>query len=264
VVITLALHDPADLGLLGLPALGRAGGPGRGHTLDGHAVQIFQSPPVIDAVAAATARHGAAPSGSEPLVVGPLPDRTDRAELGAVDGRITLGLRDRDLLAARVTLPAGLPFVITGPPRSGRSHALELVLEQAPAGPRSVHRRPADAATFRAEIAAWLASPRPHLFAIDDAETLDDPDGVLEALATRRHPDGLLVVAVRSDVWRTAYGSWLTSLRPAGLGLVLAADPARDGDGWSVALPRVPPDAPPGRGVLVDGGAADVIQVADG
>ena len=46
---------------------------------------------------------------------------------------MTVGLRDRDLLTAHVRLSGGLPFVIAGPPRSGRSAALRMLARQAPA-----------------------------------------------------------------------------------------------------------------------------------
>ncbi len=264
VVLTLALDDPSDSGLLGLPPATGSSLPGRGRTLAGDAVQVFRPGPVAETVAAIAARHDPAPPGTGPVTIGPLPERVDRGALGSVDGVVTIGLRDRDLLPARVTLVPGLPFVITGPPRCGRSHALDLVLDQAPSWPRTVHRRSADPVAFLEAARRWLAEPRPHVFAIDDAEALVDADGALEALATCRHPEGLLLVAVRADAWRSAYGTWLAALRPASTGLALSPDPARDGDGWTVALPRLAAGAPPGRGVLVDDDGAEVVQVADG
>ena len=96
---------------------------------------------------------------------------------------------------------------------------------------------------------------------MDDAEALAGPDDVLRALVTRRHPDALIVVGVRADAWRSAYGSWLAELRPATHGLALAPDPVHDAESWTVPLPPVGPAPPPGRGVLV-GDGADVIQVA--
>jgi hypothetical protein len=85
---------------------------------------------------------------------------------------------------------------------------------------------------------------------------------VLRELVTRRHPDARIVVGVRADAWRSAYGAWLSELRPAAHGLALAPDAVHDADSWTVALPPVGPNPPPGRGVLVDDGEAAVIQVA--
>jgi len=145
-----------------------------------------------------------------------------------------VGLRDRDLLTAHATLCGGVPFVIAGPPRSGRTTALRLVADQAPAG----------------------------TVVVDDAERVDDADGHLRRLVTRRDPDDRLIVAVRTDVWRSAYGTWLADLRPAAAGLALGADPVRDLDLWAAPLTSAGPSAVPGRGLLVDAGGAELVQVA--
>ncbi|MET0489568.1 MAG: hypothetical protein ABW143_04975, partial [Acidimicrobiales bacterium] len=182
-------------------------------------------------------------------------------DLEDVGPGIGLGRRDRDLRPARTQLRPGTVFVISGPPQLGRSTAMARFLT-APDRPLTVYRAGGDAERFRAEVRAWLDGPRPRLFAVDDAETLTDPDGVLRDLVTRRHPDARIVVGVRADAWRSAYGSWLSELRPAGHGLALAPDPVHDAESWTLALPPLGPSPPPGRGVLVDDGQAAVIQVA--
>lgn len=70
-----------------------------------------------------------------------------------------------------------------------------------------------------------------------------------------------LLVAVRADAWRSAHGTWLADLRPCASGLALRPD-VRDAELWLSALPSVGPAPPPGRGVLVVDGRADVVQVA--
>ncbi len=102
----------------------------------------------------------------------------------------------------------------------------------------------------------------PHLFVVDDAEQIDDPHGDLRDLVSRRHPDALVLVGVRADAWRAGYGSWLAALRPARNGLALRPDPVRDADAWVCPLPPVGPTPPPGRGVLVTDGTAEIVQVA--
>jgi len=257
-LVVLGLDDPADYGLLGLRPPTRAPSPGRGRSSVGHEVQLGL---VDTSVAEVTAAHGPPAPGTGPPSVGPLPRQLSRRDLEADGPGLALGRRDRDLGTARVELLAGAPFVISGPPRSGRSSALHRLLA-APDRPPTVHRPGDDADRFRAEVRAWLERPGPRLFAVDDAEALADPDGVLRALVTRRHPDALIVVSLRADAWRSAYGSWLAELRPAGHGLALAPDPVHDAESWIVPLPSVGPVPPPGRGVLVGAGGADVIQVA--
>jgi hypothetical protein len=140
--------------------------------------------------------------------------------------------------------------VVSGPPRSGRTTALDLLAGQL------------DLPILRVEAAekvrAWLEDPLPQAFVIDDAERLADPDGLLRELVNRRHPDGVVLVGVRTDAWRSAYGTWLADLRPAADGLALRPDPAHDAELWTTPLPTVGAEAPPGRGVHL----GEIVQVA--
>jgi S-DNA-T family DNA segregation ATPase FtsK/SpoIIIE len=257
-VVALGLDDPADYGILGLRPPSRPLPPGRGRCGAGHEVQVG----LVDCSAVeVAAAHGPLAPGSGPPSVGPLPARVSLRDLDDDGPGVALGRRDRDLLPARTLLRAGATFVISGPPQSGRSTAFARLLS-APDRPLTAYRAGDDAERFRAEVRAWLDQPRPWLFAVDDAETLPDPEGVLRDLVTRRHPDARIVVGVRADAWRSAYGAWLSELRPAAHGLALAPDAVHDADSWTVALPPVGPNPPPGRGVLVDDGEAAVIQVA--
>ena len=72
-------------------------------------------------------------------------------------------------------------------------------------------------------------------------------------------PTPLVLLTVRTDTWRS---SWLADLRPAGHGIALGADPLHDADLWTAPLPVLDLPAPPGRGVLIDAGTAEVVQVA--
>lgn len=264
-LVALGLDDPADHAVLGLPVPTAAPRPGRGQTRAGDEVQLARPGPgdLATVVAAVAASQPACAPGRGPGSVGPLPERVALAPLGRRDGAVVIGLRDRDLRFAAVALRPGDRFVIAGPPRSGRSAALDLLLAAPGLPARTVLRRGDDPGAFLAVVTAWLHAPAPHLFAVDDGELLGDPDEVLRALVARRHPEATVVVTVRSDAWRSAYGTWLAELRPADRGLALAPDPARDLECWTVALPPLGPGRPPpGRGVLLSDDGADVVQVA--
>ena len=258
-LLALGLDDPSDYGLLGLRTPGRPEPPGRARSPSGHEVQVA----LIDATVSRVAtRHGPATPGSGPPSVAPLPHRVSARTIRATDGTVALGLRDRDLGPARIDLRPDAPFVVAGPPRSGRSTTLALLLAQAPDRPRTVHRSGGDPADLTRAVRAWLNRPSPHLFVVDDAELVADPDGDLRALVTRRHPDALVVVSIRADAWRSGYGSWCAELRPGVSGLALSPDPVHDADCWAVPLPALDPAPPAGRGVLVGDGTAEVVQIA--
>jgi len=258
-LVVLGLDDPADYGLLGLRPPTRDAPPGRGRTAEGHELQIGRLD--LDAAQVAVG-HGPVGGGRGPDPVTPLPARVDLASLVRHPDHATVGVRDRDLCPATVDLLGDGPFVVSGPPRSGRTAALTLLAAQAPRLPSTRHRPGDDPERLRRAVADWLARPAPHLFVVDDAEQVEDPDGDLRALVARRHPDAIVLLAVRADAWRTGYGSWSAGIRPAGRGLALRPDPVHDADAWVCPLPAVGPAPPPGRGVLVVDGTAEVIQVA--
>jgi hypothetical protein len=112
------------------------------------------------------------------------------------------------------------------------------------------------------DLPSWLEDPIPAAFLVDDAERLTDADGSLAALIRGRHPDAVVVLALRADALRTG-GGWLADLRPAELGIALDPDAVRDPVAWACPLPQAGRrPRPPGRGVLVDHGGAEVVQLA--
>ncbi len=190
---------------------------------------------------------------------------------------LPLGIGDLDLAERALVLHPGEHILVAGPPRSGRTTTLALAAFQA----QQVGARVVLLTTTGTDHVGWAMAPdtttsstdvlatqveaaagRPLLVLIDDAETLDDPDGVLEQLLQRPPDHVRVIVAGRSDRLRSAYGHWTRHLRGQGLGLALRPD--IDGDDiWGVRLPRYPHLTwPPGRGVLLGGGDADVVQVA--
>ena len=107
---------------------------GRGWTADGDEIQLVAPPePDVRTAVAKVAALAAVPRpGLGPVDLRPLP-----SEVRAIGA---LALRDRDL--ARIDLPVrpGVPLVVAGPPRSGRTHAFEHLLRQRADRPLSVVR----------------------------------------------------------------------------------------------------------------------------
>jgi energy-coupling factor transporter ATP-binding protein EcfA2 len=113
--------------------------------------------------------------------------------------------------------------LIAGPPRSGKTTALQT-------------------------IAAVLGD---HLF-VDDA-------GHVDAIELTRP----VVAAARTDDVRGSYGHWLRELRKSRTGLLLQPDLSTDGDLLGVRLPRrSSTPLRPGRGFLVEHGETRLVQIA--
>jgi S-DNA-T family DNA segregation ATPase FtsK/SpoIIIE len=109
------------------------------------------------------------------------------------------------------------------------------------------------------------AAPGPVLLLVDDADELADLDGRLDAVVAGGVParDDLLVAAAgHAGVLRGLYAHWTRSLRRHRLGVLLCPRPELDGDLLGVTLPlRTPVAMVPGRGYLVEGGAAELVQL---
>jgi energy-coupling factor transporter ATP-binding protein EcfA2 len=113
--------------------------------------------------------------------------------------------------------------LVTGPPRSGKTTALQTI-----------------------------ARVLPHHLFIDDAATIDAVE-----LAQP------VVAAARTDDVRGSYGHWLREIRKSRTGLLLQPDLGTDGDLLGVRLPRrSSTPLRPGRGYLVEHGEARLIQIA--
>jgi S-DNA-T family DNA segregation ATPase FtsK/SpoIIIE len=197
---------------------------------------------------------------------------------------IPIGVAERTLSAAGLVVYEGEHALVTGPARSGKSTTLLTVAAAcratrpdvsviAVAGPRS----PLDGEASMDEVLAPHAvgdklmslvegagaAGRLALVLVDDAESLDDPGGVLERLSTSDRPRLLLVAAGRNDGIRTGYSHWTRPLRRSKLGVLLRPDVDLDGDILGASLPRRAPVAMvPGRGYVVNSGEAELIQVA--
>lgn len=175
--------------------------------------------------------------------------------------RLPLGIDGRNLGVAVARLRPGHPFLICGPPGSGRSTALATMAAAARAAGCEVVG--ADA-FLGPRIAAAAEGDSPLVVLVDDADRVSDPGGILANLAASKDGNVSLVAAVPPEAVRSAFGHWTVDLRRAGAGLVLRPRSDLDADVLGVPLlPRWPVTlSTPGRGVLVSDGEPIPIQVA--
>lgn len=293
--LVLRLASEMDYAVLGLrpDEFPSKAGPGRG-LLDGVEVQVAllgeeatvsgQSASV-GRLAGAMRRAGA-PEAPE---IHRLPERVSLAGLPVrTAGRVTFALDDETLQP--IGLDPGGIFLVTGPSRSGRSTAVATLcaaMHRAVPGLKA-HFFSADASPT-ALLEGWttIATSPPdaerNARALVDAAASGDWDGVqvlvvvegvaefvngeaddalqelLKQVRTRRH------FALVEGENATVSSSWplLTAARSGLQGLSLQPD---QGDGlqlFKTPFPRVSRgDFPPGRGLLVGGGRATVVQVA--
>ncbi len=180
---------------------------------------------------------------------------------------VPFGVGGNTLRVVRLVLRAGEPFLICGPPRSGRSTALATIVAAMahcwPDVALATLRRGADPAEFVEEVREVRRCHGPVLVVIDDVERVEDPQGVLARLLIDDGNDLRVVVAGRADLLRAAYGHWSAAARRSRHGLALRPNPDVDGDLWQAPLPRrLQVRGGPGRGVLVHDGSVEIVQVA--
>ncbi len=220
-----------------------------------------------------------------PTPLGTLPRSVSPEDLGSVlrvDGEpwlLPVGVAEPTLEPATLPIYPAEHFLIAGPARSGRSGLLQAIARLlADATPRVgltvVATRPSPlrclggntrVVTNPRELPALLAElvdpAVRHVVLIDDAETLDDPEGAIDALLKRLLPDVHVVAAGRADQLRTAYGHWTQIIRRSGTGVLLRPDVDFDGDLLAARLPRQAPVAvTAARGWMVHGGEAEFVQ----
>jgi S-DNA-T family DNA segregation ATPase FtsK/SpoIIIE len=172
-------------------------------------------------------------------------------------------------------------MIVAGPARSGRSTVLESLALVAKGSCRTMmvsaialrESQLRDAtevdqvASTREKIPALLervsSHAGPQLLLVDDAESVDDPDGSLARLVAAGPAELHFAVAARADALRSQFGHWTQGVQRSRSGLLLNPDIDLDGALLGVTLPRRE-SAPRavGRGYLVHGGSAEFIQVA--
>ena len=216
-----------------------------------------------------------------PQQVRVLPDVVALASIARSDEGFTIGLRDVDLGPAVLNLePTG--FLVAGPPRSGKTTALEALVAGAPRSVTDVmivaaaesnltQERPGcEVALGESDGASLLkhaVSSGAHdlLVVVDDLDEFlhTDVPGALSELL-RVGPERNIRVAVSSDAeaCRRVYDGPLKDIRASRSGLLLRPDVTLDGELVGVRLPNVDTtEWPPGRGYLAVRGAYELCHV---
>jgi S-DNA-T family DNA segregation ATPase FtsK/SpoIIIE len=291
----LHLHDPHDAGPLGVPAARNPMAvPGRVYAIpEGLEAQL--------ALPSRRAPRGAILGGPEAAPIEPIdpipslvvsdsllsarPTERRVGEVSAVGGDtdvVALGVDCTTGNTAFLEIPEGEHVLVLGPARSGRSTTLTRVMvawrTAHPDGtvlavlPRrsAVDRQQVDHVVQVAELGSHPSLISPHasgrrniLLLVDDAELVDDPDGLLATLAASRRPGVTIVAAARPDAIRQTYGHWTGVVRRSRLGVVTTGGGDTDGDVLGVVLPRRSPLRPRvGLAWLVDHGHVTLVQVA--
>ncbi len=275
------LADPVDCAAAGLArAEVPAPLPGRAVLLPGR-LQAQVGLPAAALPAEVAHRWSGVAGTARPVEV--LPLRVADVGPARVEGdrwRLPVGVAESDLSVAATTLYEGDGLLVAGPARSGRSTVLAALVAAlraggvhvvASGGRRSpLHACPAvddwvPAAELPAAAGRLRDATAPTALVVDDADLLDDPEGVLAAVVAAPGPALHVVAAARADTLRTAYGHWTGALRRSRTGLLLRPDVDLDGDLLGATLPRRAPVAlTVGRGYLVADGVVTLLQAATG
>ena len=260
---------------------------------DGRELQVARPADPVGTVAAVARQWGLIDVAVRPPAIRCLPIRVAEDELllrpdcrgrGRRADRgaslvLPLGIDGETLGPSHVELHSGEHLLVAGPARSGRSSTLALLGRMAvrvePSAtvvalvPRGAGTdlpwpcAPCSPCSTVAELAAAVAAAaddRPLVVLIDDAELVDDPEGVLARLLTG---EANVLAAGRTDALRSAYGHWTQDLRRRRRGLLLQPGSDVDGDLFGLSLPRWPvAPAATGRGYLVADGHSTLVQVA--
>jgi S-DNA-T family DNA segregation ATPase FtsK/SpoIIIE len=284
------LADPLEAGLVGLSGSLPDLPPGRYvDAVTGLVAQVAVPARAWAAEVADVAARwvGDSSESTPPRRIATLPAAVPWSELGATAtlGRerpwtVPVGVADDDLSAVALPLWDGDHVLVAGPARAGRTTALatiaEAVLNADPpavvvalAGRRSwLSRVPrvrtvATVDTLAAVLDDVDGDSRPVFVLVDDAELVDDKDGVLERLVDSGRAGVHVVAAAKADVVRGLYNHWTRAVRRSRLGILLRPNLDLDGDLLGATLPRrttVP--MVPGRGFVVADGVPRLAQFA--
>ncbi len=200
----------------------------------------------------------------------------------STETEFAIGMREADLTMALVKFEPGA-FLIAGPPRCGKTTALDTFIATAPAcvstivviSPRAsllTEPRPRVRAAVgdaqAAEVLEELAqSPtEATLLVVDDVDSMADTeaDRLLAAiLRGSADPSPMVVASAGADAARRAYDGAVRHVRGFKSGVLLQPDHDADGELLGVRLPRVANvDWPPGRGYLVSRGTVGLCHMA--
>jgi S-DNA-T family DNA segregation ATPase FtsK/SpoIIIE len=241
----------------------------------------------------ASERHGMSPRALRPLHVDPLPIRVAAGQALATDPDFAapsalwalVGVGGDELGPVGVDLLAEGPgFVLAGPPRSGRSTALQtmvhsLLARDVPVVLVTPRRSPLrdladapgvlavlDADADRDALTDAIGGRHRYVVVVDDAELLRDTpldDALADVLrAARDGEHGVVLAGVTEDL-KTAYRGFAADALRSRSGLLLAVQSADDGDMFGIRLPRnAGTGGPIGRAILIRLSNTLPVQVA--
>ena len=210
-----------------------------------------------------------------------LPEEVVLESLGRSEDGFLFGVRDADLGPAILPFGPG-GFIVTGPPRSGKTTALNALVDAVPPtvnrvviitahdSSLSTPRHNCRIAVGEEEASQLLRSimedSDPNLLlVVDDLHDFINTDidfALRDILRVARGRGWMVVVSSDVEAARRAYDGALKDVRGSKAGLLLQPDAEVDGDVVGIRLPRaVNAIWPPGRGYLVVGGVFDLCQV---
>lgn len=248
-------------------------------------VAVLGNDPSGSAQSAAVVRLGEslrARPGSEAPSVEALPEEVALSTISSPASGFAIGIRDDDLGPAVVDLEPG-GFIVAGPPRSGKTTALDTFVSAAPSRVTKVmvvawHPSRLTEARPGASVALGMdesvdmlnglveGSDSDVLVVVDDLHDFADSevDRLVTGLLRDSRKNSMMVVASASaDRARRAYDGALREIRGFKSGFLLQPDVDMDGDVLSVRLPRMANmQFPAGRGYLVRRGALELCQMA--
>jgi S-DNA-T family DNA segregation ATPase FtsK/SpoIIIE len=289
--IVLSLADKGDFGLIGINArtVPDSLPPGRCYRAPGGAqaqIALLAADPAGAAQAEALTvigaeareRDGELPESLQPFAVDVLPSHITfeaawaMRSAGNAPGWALVGVGGDRLTAIGVDLLDGTPaFLIGGPPRSGRSTALQAIAQSCLAGGVRIlvmtpRPSPLSALAGRDGVVAVESDPAPELLReaiaaggplvvlVDDAELLRDAaaSAELSEIVRRTYPSVAVVAAGDPDGLGTGFSGWQVEARRARRGLLLSPQNLADADLIGVRLARTAIGNPvePGRGLL--------------
>jgi S-DNA-T family DNA segregation ATPase FtsK/SpoIIIE len=190
---------------------------------------------------------------------------------GSAATELAVGLDADRCEPAYLHVPDGDHVVIAGAARTGRTWALGRVVDAwrdaHPTGEvMTLDRGTIERLSVGGKLVGKVGGEvggRPLLLAIDDADRLDDPSGVLGRLVADHRPGLMIAATVHLDVARSLYGHFTRALARSRCGIVLTAPGEIDGELLGTTLPRRTLIAPrPGLGWLVDTAAPRLVQLA--
>lgn len=218
----------------------------------------------------------------EPSPVRVLPEEVAVDALPASSEAFVIGVRDTDLGPLALQFTAG-GFVVCGPPRSGKTTALETLVDAVPqaaagavivayhGGPLTQQRPDCRVALGIQDGARLLrdvldGDSQDLLVVVDDLHEFahTDVDAALSDILRNARNRRLMVVASSTaELARRAFDGALRDIRANKAGILLQPDAEVDGDIVGLRLPRTVNAAwPAGRGYAVLDGSYELCQIA--